>query len=93
MCVDCAEDNLRRSSEFWAMCRAHGLCGQCGGAAALPERTMCSDCLVKHAAAVKKRLKRRKARGLCVRCPNPARPARLTCAPCGARAVVHAKKE
>ena len=88
LCVNCAEEGRRRMSDI----KAQGLCVSCLDAAALPEQTMCSDCLVRMRDYSKKRYKRHKAQGLCIDCGNPARPARVHCAPCAARAIVHATK-
>ena len=89
LCSDCAEEARRRKSDL----KAQGMCVSSGcGAAALPEQTMCSDCLVRLRDSAKKLRKRRKAQGMCFDCGNPSRPWRVRCASCAASAGGTSKK-
>ena len=91
LCSDCAEEARRRKSDL----KAQGLCVSSGcGAAAVPGKWGCSDCLARFFGYVAARRKRRIALGLCIACAGdkPSKLGRQKCIDCCARAVVKSNK-
>ena len=82
------ESSRRGVAKMYAGRIARGLCKTCG-AAALPERKMCADCLVRNVGYNAKRRQRHMARGLCIYCSKPPRPGKQACSDC---AVSHYKR-
>ena len=65
--------------------RAIGLCVSCG-AAAFPERKMCSDCLARNVGYSASRRQRHIARGLCIHCEKQSsRAGKQMCPDCAVR--------
>ena len=78
------EYGRRRIAKLYATRRTIGLCIKCG-AAALIDKKMCSDCLVRNVEYQRMSRKRRMARGLCIHCAKRSRTGRQSCLDCAMR--------
>ena len=57
------------------------------------DRVSCQECFEKQKARQDENARQRRANGICLKCPNPARIGATLCEPCLAKSLAHAKKK